>query len=138
MAVFFDSRVSTFTIADSTGTVRDITPYITKLDGLPGPRRLYGVTAIGDTGDKFSPGLYGATITLELMWSTDALVGPDTIFRVLRDHTAATAFSYKPSGVSSPVYSGNCWVEDYVIHTVVNTLLMASVSLKVDGAVADA
>ena len=138
MAVFFDSRLSTFTIVDTIAEIRDISPYITKVDGLPGPRRLHNVTALGDTGDKFAPGLYGATITLELMWSTDALVGPDTIFRLLRDHTAATAFSYKPIAAAGPNYSGNCWVEDYTIHTVVNTLVMATVVLKVDGAVNDA
>lgn len=138
MAVFFDSRVSVFKIDDSGGTPRIITSYITSIDGLPGPRRLYPVTALGDTGDKYAPGLYGATITLELMFSTDADVGPDTIFRVLRDHTAAVDFEYYPIGGSSPKYSGTCWVEDYNIHTRVNNLLMATVVLKVDGAVADA
>ena len=134
---FFDSRVSTFTIVDTGAQTRDITPYITRLEGLPGPRRLYPVTAIGDVGDKYHPSLYGATISLDLMWSNDALVGPDTIFKALRDHTAATAFVYLPGGAGKGQYSGNCWVEDYVIHTVVNTLLMATVTLKVDGAVND-
>ena len=137
MTAFFDSRLSVFKITPVGVAIQDISPYIVSLD-FPTGRRLYPVTALGSTGDAYAPGLYGSTITMELMWSDDATLGPDTIFRVLRDHTAATAYEYYPEGGSSPKYSGNCWVEDYVIHTRVNNLLMATVTLKTDGAINDA
>lgn len=130
---FFDSKLSVFKIDDTGSTLRDVSPYITSIDGLPGPRRLYPVTALGDSGDKYHPGLQGATITLELMWSVDASVGPDTVFGPLRTHTSAVDFEYYPEGTTK--YSGTCWVEDFNIHTRVNNLVMATVVMKVDGTV---
>ena len=100
-------------------------------------RRLYPVTALGSTGDRFAPGLYGFTLTLELMWSDDASVGPDTIFRVLRDHTAATAWKYYPGGTSKMYYSGNCWCEGWTITSRVNTLVMGTAVLKSDNGISD-
>jgi len=134
---FFDSSVSRFEIDDSGGDSRDLSPYITALSGLPGPRRLHPATTINDTGDKWHPGLQGATIRLELLWSDDADVGPDTVFGALRVHTAAVDFNYGPEGSTAGdvKYYGTCWVENYEITSRVGNLVAATADLKVQGVV---
>lgn len=135
--VFHDSSMSRFFIDDTGGDSREISPYITAISGLPGPRRLHPATTIEDTGDKWHPGLQGTTIRLELLWSDDALVGPDTVFGALRTHTAAVDFNYGPEGDTAGdiKYYGTCWVENYEITSRVGNLVAATVELKVQGTV---
>ncbi len=133
---FFDSEISIFQIND--GTLRDISPYITSIDGLPGVRDLNIATALGDGGEKFLPSLERVINILGLMWSDDALVGPDTVFGgTLRGRAVVSAFEYGPEGKVNPdvKYSGNCWVRDYSITSRVGNMVTARVELKVDGTV---
>lgn len=137
---FFDSELSVFQITDTGANLRDISAYITSIDGLPGVRDLNVATALGDGGEKFHPTLERVTITIELMWSDDALVGPDTVFGPLRTHTSAVAFDYGPEGKGTAgggdeKYSGNCWVRDYAITSRSGNMVTARVELKVDGKV---
>ena len=134
---FFDSSVSRFFIDTTGGVSSDISPYITAISGLPGPRRLNPATSINDDGDKWSPGLQGATIRIEMMWSDDALVGPDTVFAPLRVYTAAIDFNYGPEGDTNGdiKYYGTCWVEDFEITSRVGNLVVATAILKVEGVV---
>ena len=136
---FFDSSVSIFQITDaSPGTLRDISPYIVSIEGLPGPREFGDVSVLGDTGHKWQPTLENVVIALELVWSDDALVGSDTVLGPLREHTAPVAFDYGPEGkVNGDIkYSGTAWVEDFRILTRVGTMVTARCQLKVHGAVA--
>ena len=134
---FFDSSVSRFFIDDTGAASRNMSPYITAVSGLPGPRRMVPATTINDTGDKWHPGLQGTTIRLEVQWSDDALVGPDLVFGLLRTHTSAVNFNYGPEGaVAGDVkYYGTCWVEDFNITSRVGSLVSATVEIKVEGAV---
>ena len=134
---FYDSSVSRFFIDDTGGDSRDLSPYITAMSGLPGPRRLNPATTVNDTGDKWSPGLQGATPRLELLWSDDTDVGPDTVFGPLRVHTAAVDFNYGPEGDTAGdiKYYGTCWIEDFDITSRVGNLVVATVILKVEGVV---
>lgn len=134
----FDSSESYFDI-DDTGTVlRDISPYIVSIDGLPGPRTLGNATTIADTGTKWHPSLEDVVITLEMIWSDDALVGSDTVFGPLRTHTAAVDFRYGPEGSTGGdvKYSGTCWVRNYTSQVRVGNLVLARVELQVQGTVA--
>lgn len=132
---FFDSQQSVFQITDTGATLRDITPYIVAIDGLPGPRELGEATTLNDGGRKWYPTLENATITLELLWSDDANVGADTVLGPLRTHTAAVAFDYGPEGKSSGdvKYSGNAWVRNYQIVSRVGNLVAARCELAVNG-----
>ena len=76
---FFDSRVSKFLVDDTGGTQRDLSAYITEVRGLPGPRTLNEVTALGDSGAKFIPGVEKASITLHGMYGNTATSGPDAV-----------------------------------------------------------
>ena len=136
---FFDSSLSIFQITDvSPGTLRDISPYIVSIEGLPGPREFGDVSVLGDTGHKWQPTLENVVIALELVWSDDALVGSDTVLGPLREHTAAVVFDYGPEGKTGGdvKYSGSAWVEDYRILTRVGTMVTARCQLKVHGVVA--
>lgn len=134
---FFDSQESVFLLDDTGSTQRDLSPYITSIDGLPGPRELSEATALGDGGRKFHPSLENVVITLELMWSDDASVGPDTVLGPLRTHSSAVDFEYGPEGQTSGdiKYSGTCWVRNYKITSRVGSLVMATAELQVNGQV---
>ena len=118
--------------------VKDLSPYIVSIDGLPGERELSEVTALGDGGRKFIPGLENIPITLEMRWSDDAGGGPDTVLGPLRTHISAVHFHYGPEGraTGDVKYSGTCWVRNYVVGARTATEVTARVELQVDGQVA--
>lgn len=132
---FFDSQVSIFKITDTGAELRDVSPSITSIDGLPGPRELNEATPLNQAGHKFHPTLENGPVNLEIIFDDTALIGSDTVFGPLRTHTAATAFEYYPKGGATPKYYGNCWVRNYTIMTRVGQLLTARVELQVDGVV---
>jgi len=136
--MLFDSGQSVFQITDvSPGQLRDITPYIVTIDGLPGPRELAEATSLNDDGRKFYPTLENVVITLELLWSDDGSVGSDTVIGPLRTHTAAVAFDYGPEGKTQGdiKYSGNAWVRNYQILSRVGQMITARCELQVNGTV---
>lgn len=134
---FFDSRVSKFKLTDSASAVKDLSPYLTEVSGLPGPRNLLEVTALSDTGTKSIPGLQDADISLSGIFNDSSTAGPDLVLGVLRTHTAATAFSYGPNGTTAGEvdYSGSCWVSSYEIQSRVGSRVEFTATLKVEGAV---
>ena len=93
----FNSRDSFFSINDTAGTSRDLSSFITEIDGLPGERELAEVTALGDSGRNWIPSLQNAVITLAGIYS-DSAQGPDSVLGVLVHHTAASTFFYGPQG----------------------------------------
>ena len=132
----FDSKDSIFQINDGS-SLRDISPYILSIDGLPGPKELVDVTALGASGRAWKPSLENVGISLELWWSDDANVGPDTVFRLIRALTAATAWDYGPEGktTTKQKYSGTCWLKNFTIQTRIGDMVRARVELQVEGAV---
>ena len=137
MTTFQSSTASYFAIDDTAAVLRDISPYVKSVDGLPGQRGLDDATAFGDTGRKGNPGLEDVTITLNMMWSKDANVGADTVLGPLRTHSAAVDFEYGPEGSTAGdiKYSGTCWVESYTTPSRVGSLVESIATLKVNGVV---
>lgn len=135
--VFVDSQESAFLIDDIGAESRDLSPYIVSIDGLPGPRGLSDATALGAGGRKWHPSLEDVVFNLELMWSDDDDVGPDTVLGPLRTHTAAVDFNYGPEGATADdiKYYGTCWVRNFKITTRVGNLVMAAAELQVNGKV---
>ncbi len=134
---FFDSTVSRFLIDDADGNRRDLSPYLTEVRGLPGQRALNEVTALGDEGARFVPGLERVTIRLEGLFDNTAPMGPDEVLGALRTHASAVGFEYGPEGTAAGdvSYTGDCWVASYVLSSRVGSLVEWSASLQVDGAV---
>jgi hypothetical protein len=134
---FFDSRVSIFQITDTGTTLRDISAYITDIGGVPGPRNLNEVTALGDTGAKHIAGLEDVTITLSGIFDDTATTGPDAVLGPLRTDDTARAWDYGPKGKTSGFlkYSGTMKMDGYELGTRVGNRVEWSASLKVQGVV---
>ena len=135
--VVVDSQESVFFIDDTGDVSRDLSPYIVSVDGLPGPRELSDATALGAGGRKWHPSLENVIFNLELMWSKDTEVGPDTVLGPLRQHTSPTDFNYGPEGSTTGdiKYHGKCWVRNFKITTRVGNLVMAAAECQVNGQV---
>ena len=136
MAIF-DSKESKFLLDDTGGTQRDLSAYITDVRGLPGPRTLNEVTALGDSGAKFIPGLQDVVITLNGIFDDTATSGPDAVLGPLRTHTSAVDYEYGPEGTATGdvKYSGTCWVITYDLRSRVGNRVEWSASLQAQGTV---
>lgn len=134
---FFDSGSSRFFIDDARGTRRDLSPYLTRVSGLPGTRSLAEATALADSGRRFVPGAEDAAITLRGVFDGSRTAGPDAILGALRTHRSAAGFAYAPSGTAKGAveYSGECWVETYEISSEAGERVEFSARLRVDGGV---
>ncbi len=133
----FDSELSVFQITDTGASLRDLSAFINEVRGLPGPRGLNQVTALGDGGAKHFPTIEDVTINLSGWWDNTATTGPDVVLSALRTHGSATAFDYGPEGKTSGdfKYSGACWVENYEIVSRVGNTVEWTAVLRVDGVV---
>ena len=133
----FNSKDSVFNIDDTGSTTRDISAFITNIDGIPGERELNEVTALGDGGRKYIPGLENVVITLEGIYDDTTTTGPDAILGPLRTHTTADIWDYGPKGSTGgfPKYSGTCWVRRYEIISRVGDQVIWRAELQVDGQV---
>ena len=134
---FFDSRVSRFLIFDVGGTRRDLSPFIADVRGLPGDRSLNEVTALGDPGARFIPGIEDVAFLLSGIFDDSEPGGPDYVLGPLRAHSAAVRFEYGPRGTStgSVRYSGSCWVASYRLRSRVGSRVEWAAALQVDGTV---
>ena len=137
---FFDSKVSRFLIDDTGGTQRDLSAYITEVRGLPGQRALNEVTALGDSGARFIPGLEDVTVRLGGLFDDTATSGLDAVLGPLRTHTSAVDFEYGPEGSSTGdvKYSGTCWVVSYDLRSRVGNLVEWAATLQVESTVSRA
>ena len=106
-------------------------------EACPGPRALNEVTALGDSGAKFIPGLEDVTIVLGGLFDNTTTSGPDAVLGPLRTHTSAVDFEYGPEGSSAGdvKYSGTCWVIAYELRSRVGNLVEWSAALQVEGTV---
>ena len=135
---FFDSSRSKILLDDTASTQRDLSAYVTEIDGLPGARGLYETTAMSDKGSVFIPAVEDARVALRGLFDDTASSGPDAVLGPLRTHGTAVDFEYAPEGTSSGSvkYSGVCWVEAYELRSRVGKLVEWTASLRVDGVVA--
>ena len=137
MAVF-DSDQSKFSITDTGSSSRDLSAFINQIGGLPGTRGMNDKSGLTNSSRAWHPSLREASITLGMTWDNTATSGPDVVLAGLLDYTtAATAWEYGPEGTTSGdfKYSGNQWTETYEITSQVGNLVIATATLKVDGAI---
>ena len=134
---FLDSRVSRFLIQDAGDAKRDLSAFVVDVRGLPGARALNEVTALGDSGARFIPGLQDGVFSLSGLFDSTASTGPDAVLGGLRSHDAAVGFEYGPEGTAAGAvkYSGQCWVVSYELRSRVGRLVEWGASLQVDGVV---
>ena len=130
-----DGQRSRFRIADTGGIMRDLSAYITEVNGLPGERALYDVTALGDSGARFKPGADAAKFTLRGLFDDTAGSGSDAVLGALRYHTAPARFEYAPAGLTagSVKYTGKCWVKSYELLSRAGEPVSWEATLQVEG-----
>ena len=94
--IYFDAEVSIFKIND--GTLRDISPYINELRGLPGQYKMHDITTHGSVGERPAPGLQTNRIVMEMLFNMVTNVGTYNVLRNLWDDKLLAAFEYYPLG----------------------------------------
>ena len=131
----FDSRSAYFSIND--GTERDLTSYLTDIDGLPGPVGLHDATALGDSGTKDVAGLDDITFSVSGFYDDTATTGPEAVIGALWASKANSTFRYGPKGSTATYlkYSGSIKVADFQVTAKVGNLTLFTARLKVQGVV---
>lgn len=115
----FDSVASKFLITDTGAVERDLSVYLTDIEGLPGPRDMLDTTTLGALGHTHIPSITNGQFSLRGIYDDTAVSGPAVVLQGLRKHTAAVTFKYGPKGSTAgfPRRTGTCWVEDYTEET---------------------
>lgn len=118
----FDSRFQFLSVVDSDGSsTRNLSSFLTNIDGLPGERELVDTSKVGDSGHTFTPSLQNAPFSVDGIYDNQSTSGPDVVLSNLRDMSTATTFVYGPSGSSTGAtppnrkISGSCWLRRYTI-----------------------
>lgn len=133
---FFDSQFSVFLIQDVNGTERNLSAFVTSLEGLPGERTVNQVTAFGDAGQKHLPSIEDGNFNIEGMYDSTGTATPDPVLSALRTATASRTFKYGPEGTGSGKrrYTGVCWERTYVVTSRVGNAVGYRAEFLVDGA----
>lgn len=123
-----------FEVDDSGGTPRDISPHCDNVTGLPGARALSEITAFGDAGERFIPGLQGLTFTVSGNLDTTADSGTIAVLNGLRTANETATFTYGPAGNGNGMvsYSGECWLENFTITSAVKDRVSFSATFRLD------
>lgn len=132
----FDSRSSYFSIND--GSERDLTAYITDIEGLPGVAGLHDVTVLGDTGTKDADGMDNTTFTIRGLYDDTATTGPEAVIGALWSSRANATFRYGPKGSTGGFlkYSGSIKVAEFNLPVRVGNMVLFEARLKMQGRVA--
>lgn len=124
-------------IDNASGTLTDLSSFCDSVDGLPGDIDMAEVTASGDGGRKYIPGLENASFTVSGHYDDTATTGVDAILNGLRGLADTSTFEYGPAGDASgkPKYSGECRLTSYTISSSVSDRVTFTASFNVDGTV---
>jgi hypothetical protein len=138
----YDARNQHFSIVDSDGSsTRDLSPYLTGIDGLPGTKELIDTSRIGDSGRTFTRSLWNGTAVLEYLYSNVTTSGISLVLDNLIDMSTATTFAYGPTGTSSGgtyinrKISGSCWVRSNTITGRVASAVSGRADIQIEGTV---
>ena len=138
MAGFHHSKDSNMYLDDSAGSLREITAYVTGVDGLPGTQELSDITPFGQQGHNFIPGLKNATFTLTYFYNSDPSSSGgliDLMFGIFGS-TSTKSFEWYPGGSSGKKLSGECWLTNPGPNSRVGEAVAGSAEFQVDGTVA--
>ena len=123
---------SVFKLDNSSGTLTDLSQYITDVSGINNTTAMIDSTTFGDSSLENFPGLRnGDAITISGIWET-AL---NTHFTALLSNSATRTWEYSPAGTaaSTPKVSGECYVESYVVTSAVADTVKFTATLRQTG-----
>ena len=131
------SKNAVFKVDDSGGTLRDISPAVSSVRGLPGSASLAEVTAFSDAGATFVRGPEDVTFTVEGPWDDAATTGTATVLGGIRDTGATASFEYGPAGEATGAvrYTGEAWCTRFDVDTTVPRAARYTATFQVNGAV---
>lgn len=128
---------SYFSLDDSTGTPRNISPYVTQVT-FSQTNDTHDTTTFGQNGHTFIAGLTNGKCTVTGLWDKTALVGTNTVFQSLVGLNATTmTFSYGPEGNTTGKVNktGECILESYEESDPVADLVKFTAVLQITGSV---
>lgn len=137
MGMSLEGHLAYFGLDDSAGTVRNISPYINKID-FEQDNDVHDNTTFGAVGHTFQTGLTTGKITLSGMWDKTALVGTNTVIDGLIGALGVTfSFEYGPEGNSTGKLkkNGECVLASYAESAPVADLVTFTANLTISGAV---
>jgi len=108
---YFDARVSLFKVNDGS-QLRDISPYVVELKGLPGQYKVNDGTTFGSVGERPAPSIFVVHFTVELLFNMITSVGTWTALNTMFSAKALRAFEYYPAGstVGNAKMSGSAYL----------------------------
>lgn len=121
-----------FSLDTAAPSLTDISAKITDLQ-VPTEFGLEDSTTLGDSGHEFTPTLSNGTISLTIVW--DATI--DAHIAGIIGLAATQTFEYGPAGNTGGLrkITGECRVQNYQVGAAVAGIVMASVTLQIDGAI---
>ena len=126
-----------FSLVDSGGTVRDLSTYLTSIEGLPGPVDQFDTTGLGSWAKTYIAGLKDARVSLRGFFDNVATSGPDVVFTGLHNPNppVQSAFVYSPEGTGAGTrkFSGNAILADYRLTSPINGPSTFAVELQKSG-----
>lgn len=123
---------SVFKLDNSSGTLTDLSSYITDISGINNTTAMIDSTTFGDSSLENFPGLRnGDAITISGNWET-AL---NSHFTAILSNGATRTWEYSPAGTTAgtPKVSGECYVESYVVTSAVADIVKFTATLRQTG-----
>jgi len=138
----YDARFQVFRIVDNdASTTRDLSKFLTGIDGIPGTRELLDTTMITSSGRTFTSSVFNGTFVLEGNYDQSASTGPDIVLNNILVMSTATSFVYAPAGTDcgqTPVsrqYQAACWIRSYTITGRVASVITFRSEGQIEGSV---
>lgn len=133
---YFDGRVSIFKVNDGS-QLRDISPYLIELRGLPGQYKVNDSTTFGSTGERPAPSIFIVHFTAEMLFNMVASVGTWTALNAMFTSKALRAFEYYPAGetAGNAKISGSAYLPIFEIASRVGDMVQMHAEFHTDNGI---
>jgi hypothetical protein len=134
--VFIDAKVGILKINDGS-VLRDLSPYVKKVAGLPGQFKVNDVTTYGSVGERPGPSIFVVHFTVDFLFNMVTDVGVHTVLGAMHSGKALRAFEWYPAGVNSGdlKVSGNAYLPIYEITSEVGNYITVRGEFHADNGV---
>ena len=134
--VYFNAEVSVFKLNDGS-ELRDLSPYVNELKGLPGEVTMNDKTTFGSVGERPAPSIEANHFTVEFQFNMVTSLGVHTVLGTMWKNKALRAFEYYPAGTTSgnTKFSGSAYLSIYEITSRVKNIITVHAEFHVDNGV---
>ena len=92
---YFDAEKSVFKLNDGS-SLRDLSPYVKELRGLPGQFKVNDITTFGSVGERPGPSIYVNHFTVEFLFNMVTSVGVHTVLATMHSAKASEGVRVLP------------------------------------------